>query len=519
MSSILTYDNLQFNNTATSDMSNKAAVYEEAFKSRFWDLWKNTPLKSDASLMAFVHANLIFINENLHNEHDKRWLLYQYMKGYLSTNESDDLLNKIFALLPSSNHIVKKVLDNLCLTYNNAPSRKFAIENESIKEELTKMIEDSNLNQILSEAERTAYLTGEIIIRPIFDDNKGLSYEIHTRDNYGYAINANNEKELYIHTQTSDGNGGTLDVFFIWTDTTVKVVDAKGEAITKRLLGYIDDKNISGYVYNDNETIVNHSYGKIPYLRLFLNDSNINRTNTQYEIIRSQLEDNRLETATINNTVFNGFSMLIGVNTNFKDANIKFGAGNYIEFNDVNDFAVEPSISEFAPSQQYLELTELRNINTRNILRRYNLPNWAIDESANLQSGVAMELSRIPLIESQKKNNLQLKQFDKSLIYEVCKAYNLQFEDKYPIDFDISIDYIETQYPANEAENYEINKQKLSDGVIGAKYFLQSVTDIDDIANDDAAIEFIEQNKQKLINVLPKEEEVIDTNNNDASIT
>lgn len=488
------------------DVFNKKAFYEKAFDSRFYNIWAGTGI-TDYKLKSYIHACLIYLNANHATEHDRRLLLYNYMAGYFDVSDSTKLLNKIYALLPSSAGIIKKVLQNICTSYNNAPSRAFEIE-ETKSQELADLINNSTFNATMNTVERIAYLSGECIVRTYFDSDNTLQFDIVTRDNYTYIVNKQNERELWVHKTYYDSDNIKQDCFIVWTNESVKIVDRDLKVITD------DVSSLSNF--NENSVlgrgVYKHKYNGIPYLRIFLNDSNDDETNTQFDLIRSQLEDGRMECATMNNTVYNAFSMFMGINTNFKGNNFTFGAGNIIEYNNVDsEMASEPDLREIAPSTQYLELKSLRDGMKKDVLREYNLPNWAIDETANLQSGVAMELSRSPLVEMQKKNSYRLKQFDKKLVFEVCKMYNLYIADYYPEQFDIKIDYIETQYPADQKENYEANTTKFNAGIISAQTYLQSVTNIDDINSDEEAIEIINYNLGNLNKINKPAETIVQT--------
>lgn len=468
----------------------KLACYEDAFKARYLKIWGSTPCKIDANLKSFIRAHLIFMDDNIATENDRRNLLYEYMSSFVSKSDYDDLLNKSYNGLPVNNFLVNKVVNNTATSYVNAPSRIIGIESENLREQLTDILDEGNLNSIMDTLQKTALLTGECIVQPVVsikDNDTKLSFNIHAKDNYSFNTRKDGTNELWIYG-VREIDGKVIELFEVWTAETLQYIDT-------------NNKNITQLIMNSKEKIMPNLYGYIPYLVLRLNGSTNNKTNTMYSLINSQLKSNGMEFAMQNNQNYNGFQILFGKNTELGKKGNKLGAGRLIEINNIKNDALllEPELQSIDLSPQYIELYELKKSYDTDVLRSFNLPNHLIDQTANLQSGVAIELSRLPLIEQQKKNNDTLKQFDSNLINAVAVAYNNEVGFNYfPINFKVQIDYIDSAFTTPTNENYELYTSMFNAGILSAKQYLQSVASIDYIQTDEQAIEYINNNMQNL---------------------
>jgi hypothetical protein len=99
-----------------------------------------------------------------------------------------------------------------------------------------------------------------------------------------------------------------------------------------------------------------------------------------------------------------------------------------------------------------------------------------------------------------------MKDFDRKLVNKIAEVCNAQTGTNYKIDNKFEIEYIETIYPRDEVQYYQMQRQKALDGTIGAATLLRTTTDLDAkspaVASDEAAIKYIQDNQKLMNNIL-----------------
>lgn len=301
--------------------------YSKAFGGRYFYLWNATPCRNDVPQLEYAHAMNIFLQENLLTEIDRRKLLYYYSAPYMATDADDDSLNQLISILPTSNLYVKKVMRSICNLYDNDPIREF----DNPKAELfADLIKNSNINVIMRDAHKFAKLSHKCLVRPEFINGE-LNYNIVTREYYSWTVR-NGVRELWIN-RIFEEECQYYDCFHVWSKDTFQVFDTGMKNITVRYL-----KSIST---NENKLpltdTVKNVYGKIPYLELSLNNVTDDVENGLWELVRSQLDYNRLSLLDTNNAIYNGFSMMAFLNYGLEKSNVKLGAGTAIIKDDITD--------------------------------------------------------------------------------------------------------------------------------------------------------------------------------------
>lgn len=461
-------------------------IYKKAFDARFFYLWNATPCRLQIEQLEYFRAMNIFLQENIDTEHDRRKLLYYYCEPYMATAEYDDTLNQLISVLPTNNLYVKKVMRAICNLYDNPPVRTFETAKSELFEDL---IKDSNINVMLSEAHKLAKLSSRCLVRPEFI-NGVLNYNIVTSEYYAYCVRDGVE-ELWIH-RVLEENNKYYDCFHVWTKDTFRVYDTDLKNITERYLLSISTAEQKMPI---TDTVKN-VYGKIPYLELRLNDVSNGANNGLWELIRAQLDYNRLSILDTNNVVYNGFSMMSFINFGLAKSGLKLGAGAVINIDDVAEDSglLPPTFENLTPSSEYNEIAEFKQNNINNTLRLYDLPNSMIEASANLQSGVAMQIDRIGLLEYRREDENALRNFDRELMQFTADIYNVAVKPVFTSPINASIDFVEDNYPTDPQLDYDLATTKFNSGLIDLYTYMSIVTGYDNITNNEEAFELIKNN-------------------------
>lgn len=467
-----------------SSVDLKQSFYENAFNSTFRNIWQGTPAEVNYQLMAFAHSHLIFLRDNLYSEFDRRKLLYYYNLPFMSADSSEDSLNKLLPILPSNNLYVKRVLRAICSVYDTPPTREFA--NEAFGD----VIKEVDLDNSLMQAHELAKLVGEVIVRPFYV-NGLLSFEVVAPDRYNYVYR-NDRTELWLQSEMQF-DGLYRNIFLVWTDSDFTVFDDSMKNVT------------TDYIRQTREDIetsqsVSNPYGIIPYVTLRLNGSKDGVLNGLWELIRSQLDYNRFTLLETKNAVYNGFSMMSFINYGFEKGDIKLGADMVYAKDDVTDDMgfLPPTYENIAPESQYTELNIFKNENIKNSLFNFDMPNSMINSDNSIQSGVAMRIERQGLDEYRRQDIEALRAFEKELLHLTAVVLDTDSGSNFGDIGEISIEYNEQPIPTDPESEYNVLKDKFENGLISLQKYVNSVSDIDNIASDNDAFNYIKDNLDML---------------------
>ena len=123
-----------------------------------------------------------------------------------------------------------------------------------------------------------------------------------------------------------------IGMIVLCLDETFKVYAPDMTNITKRYLQSISTAKNQLPLTDE----VKNVYGRIPYLELRLNNVTDDVENGLWELIRAQLDYNRLSIMDTNNAVYNGFSIMAFINFGLEKSNFKVGAGSLLLLDDAD---------------------------------------------------------------------------------------------------------------------------------------------------------------------------------------
>ena len=472
-------------------VDNIETFYDNAFNATYQAIWGRTPCRYDIPQMTYSHAHNIFLKENTSTEIDRRKLLYYYCTPYNAVDRSDTTLNKAISVLPTNNLYVKRVMRALCSLYANNPVRSF---DNPKSEEFEALLVNSGIDVSLREAHKSAKLNGEVRVRPYFEGGK-LSISVINRDRYSEIVNKDGLRELWIHETLVLHKGSINDYehcFHIWNEKEFRVESINGENWTRE---YLSSVNFANESIADADTIPN-VFGVIPYLKLTLNGSSDNAENGLWELIRGQLDYNRLTLMETNNAFYNGFSMMAFINFGLATSDAAIGAGTALFLDNISDDQglMTPHFENMTPDAQYQELSDFKKENIKNIMRLFDLPSSMIDDNTNVMSGVAMQIERIGLAEYRREDEDALRRFDAALMDFIAVVYNVSVKATFTVPMNSTIEYIEDAYPTDKTADYELATTKFNAGLIDLQTYMNLTTSYDQIDSNDKALEIMQEN-------------------------
>jgi hypothetical protein len=465
---------------SNNTFNEKKAFYENAFFDYFYRVWENTPFKDKAYEKAFFHAHTVFLNDNLYTENDRRNLLFNYLLPFMSADSDEDVLKKAISILPTDNLYVKRALRAICSSYDENPTRTFDVGVEQ-QETVFKLIQEALVTPSMRATHETAKLASKSLNYVYFKDENTPQIEVIQPEYYSYN---DNHTELWIHRQITV-NGEVKDGFWIWTATSFKAQLVNG-------------RDVTSFVVNTTDSLdsAKNPYGVIPCVELNLNSSFGNTDNTLWELVKAQLDVNRLDFSETNNVLFTAFSMFLAKNIDFGN-DIKFGIGKVITLNKLENSMTAayeaPELDIISPESQFFEINQLKDTNIKNTLRKLDLPSSMIDENINLPSGTALKIERIGLDEYRKRDEVALKIFEKQLIQLILKVYNIDYVNTLDENMDIVIEYNKVTIPTEPTADYELSTQQFNAGLLSLANYVNKNTGAD-VTTEEDALKFIENN-------------------------
>jgi hypothetical protein len=157
-----------------------------------------------------------------------------------------------------------------------------------------------------------------------------------------------------------------------------------------------------------------------------------------------------------------------------------------------------PSLESVSGNGSFLNIEELRDIRFKRALRKEGLPESSIQGNPGMAaSGVAMLLDRKELDEKRAEDEVVMKKFEREFYSVLALVGNTDLFLNLP-QADITINYADGITYSDPAIETEAKKIQFEAGYIGAKMYLSTIIDDDDLADDRAAIEYIKKNKELL---------------------
>lgn len=464
---------------------NETTIYEQAFDGESGAIWLGTKFENELAELSYYRALTCWIRNNDEGERDRRRLLYSYLSDVFSTKNADDTLNKMFSTLPSDNTYITRALRNLCILYNEAPSRYYEGLSETQELALNGYITECNYNKVMQDAYRICKLMNRVLIRP-YKINGVLKLKIYTPDLYRAAYDDyGNITEVWIPRQERYLDGGRYKnrtIYDVWDGNRYRKLDYHGSPLV--------------FVYNNQKytELIFNKYTAPPFYEMSLDSDADVYGGGLWELVKAQLEANLWDLLIKENAIYNGFSVWMLVNLG-RDNDNKLSPGRMFRVDGVTDTEggkIPPYIETISPNQQYTEMNEMKTERVKALLRNIGLPSSVIE--GRDVSGVAMLVDRAELNEIRKEDLSILKQHEIGLHRQIIQVLNVEFKESLPVDIKFTVDYIEPTIYREPKDEYEYYKSLYDSGYMDIKTFLYKITGDESIITEEDAIGYIKNN-------------------------
>lgn len=418
----------------TDNYINSDEIYQQVFERDLSLIWGRTKFANEIEELCYARATAIFLKTGHWSNYWRRRLMYHAVQPFFSTNESDDFVNKAFSRLPNDNQLVRRMVNNLCLTYSTEPNRELG-------DKAREQVEKANINKVLMQADQISYLCGSCLIRPFFKDGL-LDFHLYTPDNYRIDYDEYGEiKEVWLSKAEPN------------TDNKYLAID---------LEVWLPDKVVTKKTTKIQEQESNE-YGFLPFVELKGSQDKTyhNQSAGMWELCELQINANMLELAILENSILASVGIWHGDNIKFRGKNLKISPSKILITE--TDSAESPATLQYISAE--LNSEELQSIKAQYVkdkLKDYGLPSSIIDEGGVL-SGAAMEADRIELNEQRRRRLIEIEDFDAKLfqlIKRIADIDNVPFEEQHSIAFkpvDVVIDPL---------DKIEVLKEKYALGLI-----------------------------------------------------
>lgn len=477
------------------ELYSETPFYLDAYQVELNSIWAKTDFNNELQNIAYYRALTSMLRDNEIGDYQRRQLLRSYMKPDFSADDTKDPINKLFSIMPTDNLYVKRALRNLCVVYNERPSRKIEGKNANIIEELYEQI---NIDSKYLKLHRIAKLTNELAVTLQFHNQKPVLRYI-TPDNYRLKYDDyGNEIELWIpYTEYVDKSPVTY--YKVWTRDEYYILDNN---LNKTPFQYAGKTFIS----------LPNQMGEIPYVFIKLDtdkDEYLEQSGGGlYELVKAQLNCNKLDFLVNENIVYNGFAVWLLKNWDIKNNNIKLSPGAAFIAEGISgmDGLSEPTAETVQPSAQFLDIEELKSTKIKKTLKNLGLPSGLIEDNPGLtSSGVAMRIDRMELEEVRKEDIAVFRNIEDKIVNKFAKILNTDYASPYKNklggEYITKLDYIEQSTFLEPKEEFEYNKMLFEYGMITPQVFVNRTISNDYITDDKAAIQYLKTNRQ-LINEL-----------------
>lgn len=323
-----------------------------------------------------------------------------------------------------------------------------------------------------------------------------LSLKIYTPDLYRVAYDDYyNITEVWIPRQEKylDNNKYKIrTIYDVWDSQRYRKLDYHGNPVV--------------FMYNNQKytELPLPTYKCPPFCELIIDGDSDVYGGGLWELAKAQLEANMWDFLIKENAIYNGFSVWMMVNFGKKYTRAKLSPGHVIKIDNVKEVEgddIPPYIDTITPSQQYTEMNEIKTTRIKMMLKNIGLPSSIVEDRDT--SGVAMLIDRAELNEMRMEDISVLKHNEKRLHNVIANVLNTEFDESYPDEIDVTMDYVEPSVYREPKDEYEYHKSLYDNGFIDVKTFIHKITGDDSIITEQDAIEYI-NNNLRIINELQR---------------
>lgn len=408
---------------------NTEEIYQEAFEREIQTVWLGSPFDEEIPVMAYARGCGVFLEDGHYGNTARRDLMFYACQPFFSSDDVNDLLIKARKRIPNDNQLVKRIVDNLCLTYSKGAVRELGNNARDI-------ISDDELNYYLEQADKISFLTGSCLIRPYYYQDK-LKFFLYKPDSYRCKYNEYGEiTEVWLAKNGKKTTKSIERFLETWTNETITTDGVESE----------------------------NRYGFLPFIELKENDfdSDFNYTDTgNWELCELQIYSNVIDLVLLENSIMGSAGVWLGQNLKNRTGSFKISPSKII-VTEIDSMSEESKLEYVSAEITTDIIQEFKASWVKDKLKDYGLPSSVIDEGGVL-SGTAMEADRIELLERRRKRINLLTKFDKSLIELISRISEV---DGYNFETKHSVRFNDLEVVNDPLENLEVLEKKYQLGLI-----------------------------------------------------
>lgn len=421
--------------------------YLKTFKEYYREIWKNYKKVSmdeaEIESLSFYATMDAFVNNTYEDIEARRELLYHYSNEF----DRDGTINDNRHKLPIDT-VIDRALNLMCVAYDKAPKRLFS-EKKNIQDAYIEIYEKAYVNSILQNIYKLAVLHNLVAVRPIntVDGDIDLLYftpsqmRLWTKDNQVSKI-----AYVLYDSETKD------NVAEVWTNESV-------ERYTKN--GVAEERN---------------PYGQLPFAILNLGNSTEIYTSGMFGLVESNLYINEITYLARLNSIYNGSPIKIA--RNLGSGKLELGPDKILYADGSHEHEHIPTIDYLTPPPEYENLYDYSLQLQKSEMNKLGVPYSILDnDNNNLLSGISRMIERSELTEKRNSHIPKLQKFERELANKISIINPVR--DLKPENF--KVQFQEENLYLEPSQEYELDKQKLRDGLISIEQFLDKYSDTDDI--------------------------------------
>ncbi len=434
----------------------KTEYYVAAFEQNFKDAWECTPFGSDVSLrdLSYYRSLTCFYNENEEDYVDRRALFYTYLKNeYNTLNKEQTLedplktLNRYKQTLPIDSN-VKQIMRRITKLYDERPAREFTTKNDALQTDLTQLYNEMQFDSFIKNVYQLTKYVGWVAVRQRWIEDKPIML-VKTPDQFRIKKDPLDDTKIIEFWEVAIFE--QKFAFRVWTE--------------KERWFAVPEKHIVKANSFKIKNVENNSYGRIPYVFLWLHGGRLDLNENQLKLNRTQWQADL-------NASYNANPIKMGVN--LEQAKITGAVDEMILVKDIiqpreGDPAL-PYIEYFQPETAYTELMLAHDNRLARIQRQEGIPNSIIEGDKSPPSGISRLLEMNELIERKREDEPILIEFEKNIADLVIIISNIDASKGFG-DIDFNITYSTEPIVIEPEAEYDFDKRKMNDLTLDTNEF------------------------------------------------
>ncbi len=428
------------------------AFYAQALGGIHSAIWQETPYRDEYVDAAFTEAVMSFYRSSRYDIEVRRDVIFSYVKYYYDYVKAHSPVRRLKESIPVTS-FVPFALSKIYTAYTPPPERVFSETNQVVQEAMSAFYTAAEANARMKEAERMSGLCGVVAVRPVvYSSSQRKEFQLFTPDQF--RVELDEEDNLFVtaitvlHTIANDKYE-----FRRWTSDVVEYYDEAWHL----------------------KAVEEHPYGRVPFAFMRANGGQYFYGDANWEIFEANLIEAEYKFTADQSAMLQSSGILLGINTGVTPDKFTASPGAMLNVEGVLEGEGQlayPDLRYITPSPMFTELDTVREARRAEALTLLGIPANEAKGSVTVQSGVARLIEREGLLEVREDSLAELRPFESDLAALVSIVMTTDMRQ--PVAFDptgFSVRFQEQKTITDPKEEYELDKQKVADGVLSELEF------------------------------------------------